>query len=120
MAELHGFLARVALVLILATTAWSGLLLATRRPVPPALVGGLIWVVGLLGLSGLAGVIAALSSGPPRDPLHLVYGALALAVLPGAWAISRSRPDARTTVRVLAVGSVVLIILVVRLFQTGG
>lgn len=120
MAEIHGFLARVTLVLILATTAWSGLVLVTRRPIRPALVGGLIWVVGLLGMTGLVGALAAVTTDPPKDPLHLVYGVLALTVLPGAWAISRSRVDARGTTRVLAVASVVQLILVARLFQTGG
>jgi len=119
MAEIHGFLARVTLVLILATTAWSGLLLATRRPIRPALVGGLIWVVGLLGLTGLMGALAAVTTDPPKDPLHVVYGVLALAVLPGAWAIGRSQADSRGAARVLVVASLVLLILVVRLFQTG-
>ena len=120
MADIHGFLARVTLALVLVTAAWSLVLLATRRPLRPSLVGGLVWVVGLLGLTSLLGVLVWATTHPPKDLLHLVYGVLAISVLPGAWALGRSRPDARRQVLVLAVASIVLAILVLRLFQTGG
>jgi hypothetical protein len=120
MAEIHGFLARIVLVLVLVTAAWSIGLLATRRPIRPAIVGGLIWVAGLLVLTTLVGAVTALTSHVPKDLLHLVYGALVLTVLPIAWAIGRSRADARRAVLVLSVASVVQVILVVRLFATGG
>ncbi len=120
MAEVHAFLARIALVLVLVTAAWAGWLLASRRPMRPAIVGGLIWVVGLLVLTSLLGAVTAVTAHPPKDVLHLVYGALALSVLPIAWAAGRSRSDPRRVVIVLAVACVVQLILVVRLFQTGG
>ncbi len=122
MAEIHGLAARIALLLVFLTTAWSAVLLVTRRPVQPILVGGLVWVAILLGASGLLGILSALTVAPPSDALHVVYGVLAIAVLPGAWAIARAgaRDDARRTVVVLVVASVVQLILVFRLFQTGG
>jgi hypothetical protein len=119
-AEIHGFLARIALVLVLGTAAWAVALIATRRPMGPAIAGGLIWVVLMLVLTSLLGAVTALTVRPPRDFLHLVYGALAVSVLPIAWAVGRSRSDARRVVIVLAVACVVQLILVVRLFQTGG
>ena len=120
MSEIHGFLARIVLVLVLATTAWSIGLLATRRPIRPMIVGGLVWVAGLLIVTAVLGAITAVTSHPPKDLLHFVYGALVITVLPIAWAIGRSRPDARRAVVVLSVASVVQVILVVRLFATGG
>ena len=120
MAEIHGFLARITLVLVLVTTAWSLGLLATRRSIQPALIGGLLWVVGLLAVTSLLGALTAATTHLPKDLLHLVYGALAIVVLPIAWAIGRSRQDPRRVVIVLAVASVVQAVLVLRLFQTGG
>jgi hypothetical protein len=120
MADVHGLLARVVLVLVVVTAAWSAALVAGRRPIRPALVGGLVWIVILTATSGLLGVADALARGAPRDALHIVYGILATLVLPGAWAIARTRPDPRRTALVVAVATIVEVILVVRLFQTGG
>jgi hypothetical protein len=119
-AEVHGLLARVTLVLVLMTAAWSGAILVTGRPIRPALVGGLVWVVLLLAGTALLGAVVAITAHAPKDPLHLVYGTLAVVVMPGAWSIARAGHDSRRRVIVLAAASVVQIILVVRLFQTGG
>jgi len=120
MADVHGLLARVVLVLVVVTAAWSVILVAGRRPIRPALVGGLAWIVVLVAVTGLIGIANAAAAGWPSDPLHIVYGVLSALVLPGAWAIARARPEPRRTVLVLAVASVVQVILVIRLFQTGG
>lgn len=120
MADVHGLLARIVLVLGVMTAGWAAIVVAGRRPVQPALVGGLAWVVILVVATGVVGVAEAAATGAPSDPLHVVYGILAALVLPGAWAIARTRPDPRRTALVAAVASVVQIILVVRLFQTGG
>lgn len=120
MAEVHGLAAQITLVLVLVISGWGILLAARRRPIPTMLGGGLVWTMLMLVGTSLLGATQALVGHPPRDPLHLVYGALATAVLPTAWWISRSRGDPTRTVRVLAIASVVLLILVFRLFQTGG
>jgi len=120
MAEIHALSARIVLVLVLVTAAWSVVVAATRRPVGAALAGGLVWVVVMIAASGLLGVVTALVGSPPADPLHLVYGVLAVLVLPGTWAITRNRADPRRTALILGVASIVQVILVVRLFQTGG
>lgn len=119
MAEVHGLLARVVLVLVLVTAAWSGALVITRRPVGSVLAGGLVWVAILVVATGLLGVTTALAVGAPNDPLHIVYGVLAALVMPGAWAIARPHADPRRTARVFLVAAIVEVILVVRLFQTG-
>ncbi|MEO8462832.1 MAG: hypothetical protein ABI555_06445 [Chloroflexota bacterium] len=120
MAEIHGLAAQITLVLVVLIAGWAMILAATRRAIPSVLAGGLVWVVLLLAATGLVGTTIALTTKPPKDPLHIVYGLLALAVLPGALTIARSRPDPRRSVLVLATASVVLLILVFRLFQTGG
>ncbi len=120
MAEFHGLAARITLLLVLLIAGWSIGLAVARRPLPTLLQGALVWLVVLLAATGLLGVVTALVANPPGDALHVVYGLLALVVLPGAWAIARQRSDPRRTVIVQVVASIVLVILVFRLFQTGG
>lgn len=119
MAEIHGLAARVTLLLVLLVVAWSLGLAVTRRAIPTILLGALAWLVILLIVSGLLGALTAATDRPPTDVLHIVYGLLAVAVLPGAWAITRQRDDPRRAVIVQVIASVVLLILVFRLFQTG-
>jgi hypothetical protein len=120
MAEIHGLAAQITLVLVVVLGAWAVWLAATRRSIRPAIIGGLAWAVILLVATGLVGATIAVTKGPPKDPLHLVYGLLAISVLPGAWGIARLRDDARRSAMVLAIAMIVLLILVLRLFQTGG
>jgi hypothetical protein len=80
---------------------------------------GAIWAVLLIGLTGLLGIVVAVSDHPPRDPLHLVYGLLAATTLPGAYVVARGRRPATRPV-VWAIAGIILVILVLRLFQTGG
>lgn len=120
MAEVHALVARIVLVLVLITGAWSIGVAASRRSVGAALAGGLVWVVIMVAASGLVGIVTAILGSPPADPLHIVYGVLTVLVMPGAWAIARTRSDPRRTALVVAVASIVQVILVVRLFQTGG
>ncbi len=120
MAEIHGLAAQVTLVLVIIVAGWAVTLGLLRRPLPALLLGGLVWAVILLAGTGLVGVTLALTDGPPADPLHIVYGLLGVAVLPGAWAIAHMRDDPRRRVVVLAIASLVLLILVFRSIQTGG
>ena len=120
MAEIHALVARIVLVLVIVIAAWSVVLVVSHRPVGAALAAGVAWVVIMVAASGLFGIVTAILGGPPSDPLHIVYGVLAALVLPGAWAIARTRAEPQRTAVILAVASVVQVILVIRLFQTGG
>ncbi len=50
--------------------------------------------------------------------LHVVYGALAVGLVPGAAIVAGGRTRPRQTI-VWAVAGIVLVILILRLFQTG-
>jgi hypothetical protein len=76
------------------------------------------WSVVTIAAGVIVGALLLVAGPGPSDPLHLLYGALALVALPGAALAASGRP-ARQRAIVLLVGSIVLIILVVRLFQTG-
>lgn len=100
--------------------AVSAVVLAAARRAPvPFFVGGVVWAGLALVLTALAGIAVALTDHPPRDPLHIVYGLLAVAALPGAAVVARGRVGPAQAV-VWAIAGIVLVILVLRLFQTGG
>jgi hypothetical protein len=81
--------------------------------------GELVWIVLAIAVAGLIGIVIALTVAPPRDPLHILYGLLAGAALPVTALVVRDRPPGQRSA-VVAIALVVLLILVVRLFQTGG
>jgi hypothetical protein len=78
-----------------------------------------VWAGLAIVVSALAGTVVALANHPPRDPLHIVYGLLAVSALPGAALLSRGRVGPAQAV-VWAIAGIVVVILVLRLFQTGG
>jgi hypothetical protein len=117
--SLHGLVAQLALVLTVIGAAWAVGLVVARRTGGPMLYGELVWIVLAIAVAGLIGIVIALTAAPPRDPLHILYGLLAAAALPVAALVARDRPS-RQRSAVLGIGLIVLAILMVRLFQTGG
>jgi hypothetical protein len=98
-------------------TAFAAILVVQRRSPPTFFLGGVLWAGLIVALSALAGIVVALTDGPPADPLHIVYGVLAVAALPGAALIVRGRTERAQTL-VWGIAGLVLAILVLRLFQT--
>ena len=88
----------------------------TRRPLRFALDRAILasWVIVAAGVA--TGLVILATGGRPADPLHLLYAAVALLVVPVARFWRRL-----SGVRALAVGvgASLLGVLVLRLFQTG-
>lgn len=103
----------------MAIAASSGVLALLRRAPGPFFGGGALWAGLIVALAGLAGIAVALGEGPPRDPLHIVYGILAVGAVPGTAIVASGRVGRGRAVA-WAIGGIVLLILVMRLFQTGG
>lgn len=100
--------------------AASASVLALLRQAPgPFFVGGALWAGLMVALAGLVGIAVALGERPPHDPLHIVYGILAVGALPGTAIVASGRVG-RDRAVAWAIGGIVLLILVMRLFQTGG
>ncbi len=111
----------VATVALLVAAAWSTI--AARRS------GGVIdhrfavdrlilAVTGIVAIEGVLGIVIALSKRGPTDPLHLLYGLLALVAMPvGRWLAGAWR-DSRRDLWVV-VAAVILLGLELRLFATG-
>lgn len=104
-------------MLVIVVTGFAAVLAVGRRSPPAFFLGGVVWVALAVTFSALAGAVVALADGPPADPLHIVYGVLAVAALPGAAVIARGRTERAGSV-VWAIAGVVLLILVLRSFQT--
>ena len=118
MSDLHRLVAEVALALGVLTTGWALLLLTLRREPGTLFFANVAWTVGMLVLTALLG-LATLIAGPGvNDNLHLVYGALAVAALPVGAYYAIGHPP-RRRLATWTVAGVVLLILVLRLFQTG-
>jgi hypothetical protein len=98
-------------------TTFAAVLVVGRRSPPAFFLGGVLWAGLVVTLAALAGIVVAVADGPPGDPLHLVYGVLAVAALPGAAIIVRGRTERAQTL-VWGMAGLVLAILVLRLFQT--
>lgn len=116
---MHGLVAQVALVLALVIATAATVLALTRRATGSFFLAGALWTGLVVGLAAVLGVGVAITDHAPRDPLHIVYGVLAIAVVPGAAIVAGDRAGRRQSV-VWAIGGIVLVILVMRLFQTGG
>ena len=72
----------------------------------------------VLVVTSAGGLGLFLAGGGPHEPLHLLYGALAIGSLPVADSLAREAGPRRRAIITL-VAAVVLLVLVLRLFQTG-
>ncbi|HEY5521036.1 MAG TPA: hypothetical protein VIK08_10280 [Candidatus Limnocylindrales bacterium] len=70
----------------------------------------------LIASAGGLGIL--LGGGAPAEPLHYVYGAIALFALPLATSLTRNRRP-RTAAVIVVVVAVALLVVIARLFQTG-
>ncbi|MBX0327716.1 hypothetical protein K2Z83_08510 [Oscillochloris sp. ZM17-4] len=111
---------QVTITLALAALLLWGLVCALRGAVGRGYTAAL-WVVGLLIIAeGLLGLPLLLSSArPARLALHIVYGAVAAALLPGAIAYSRGR-SGRWEALTYAAICLFLLGVAARAYQTGG
>lgn len=116
---MHGLAAQVALVLALVIAGWATVLALTRRAAGSFFVAGVLWAGLVVSFAAVVGVGVALTDHAPRDVLHVVYGVLAVGLLPGAAVVAGGRTGPGRPI-VWAVAGIVLVILVLRLFQTGG
>jgi hypothetical protein len=100
----------IAVVAVVITGRMAG------RDVRFALDRAILAALGFVAIGIVVGLVILATGGRPTDPLHLLYAAVALLILP----IARFS-DRLAGHRLLAVGvgGVILAGLVVRLFQTG-
>jgi hypothetical protein len=117
MVRLHDTLGSALLVASIAFTVCAGLLAFAGGPVRAL---GPAWKVVVAGvaLQGLIGGALLVSDERPTEGLHLLYGVLALLVLPAAAAFSSEAPP-RARAAVLAFAGLVTTGVLMRSLGTG-
>jgi hypothetical protein len=114
---LHGFLAYLAVGAVGLGAVWALILVARRRPVGRAFETFQAAVVSVFVVGAAAGLFLIATGVGPREPLHLLYGAIAIAAIPVARSFAgRGGPRAQPIAIVAAF--VVLGFILYRLFAT--
>ena len=119
MSAAHALVGQLALVLGGIAAIWAIGLVVLRRDPGAFFVGNLVWLVGAVAVAALLGVVTAITAAPPHDPLHVVYGVLAVGVMPATVLVAAGRPARQRSIA-MAAGTTVLAIILLRLLQTGG
>lgn len=118
MSELHRLAGQLALALAVVMLAWSLVLLALRGEPGRLFAANLVWLGLAIVASAGIGALMLLAGGSPREGLHLLYGVLAVGALPATLLLVEGRPP-RQRSAILAIAGLVLVILLLRLFETG-
>ena len=113
----HLILAWAAVAAALLGTAWALVLVVQKRPGGPLFVRYQAAVIAVVVLAGLAGAARFATSTGPADNLHLLYGVVAVGLIPVArsFLVGREPRDGR----LMLVAFVLLAGVLFRLFGTG-
>jgi len=115
---LHLLFAYAAVAGVVVGIGWAALLVVTRRPESPAFERFQAAVVAVVVVGAASGLVRLAAGAQPADGLHLLYAALAIALIP----LARSffgRASGRGPTALLLVAFVVLGAVLYRLFTTG-
>ena len=118
MADLHRFIAIGSAGVVGLGIAWALALVAVGRPGERAFEAFQALVVTALVIGAASGLVRLAGGTAPREGLHLLYAALALATIPVARSFAGPGSERGRTLALLA-AFVVLAFLVYRLFGTG-
>ena len=113
----HTAIAYAALALAIVGAGWSILAALGRAAVDQRLRRYGWLVVCLVGAGAAAGLLMLASGERPADGLHLVYGVIALALIP--LTLSFLGDNVRRNAWLLTAAYVVLAVVLYRLFSTG-
>lgn len=116
--DVHVTLAAASVLVVIVAGVEAAVRAVTRRP-PGRVSGTLSTIVAIiLGMTAAAGLAMLVRGERPGEPLHFVYAALALVLLPlGDSLAAGAEPRRRAAARVLAV--VLTFGVIARLFATG-
>ena len=118
MEAIHRLLAYVAIPLIVAGIGWSVTIAVASRPGGPAFERFQAAVVSVLLVGSAGGLILLATGARPTDGLHLLYAAIALALIPLARSFT-GRARGRGAAALLLAAFVALGGVLYRLFTTG-
>lgn len=115
---IHRLIAYGAIPLIVTGIGWSIILVVARRGGGAAFDRFQAAVVSVLFVGTVSGAVLLASGGRPTDGLHLLYAAVAVAMVPLARSFTAGSSQ-RATAALLLAGFVVMGALVYRLIATG-
>lgn len=115
---LHLVLAYALVAGIVVGIGWSAILVFTRRAGGPAFERLQAAVVAALIVGAASGLVMLAAGARPTDGLHLLYAAIAVALIPLARSFM-GRSGGRGPAALLLVAFIVLAALLYRLFTTG-
>lgn len=117
MDDVHRILAYTVAAVVVLGTAWAAVLALLRRPGGRPFVRYQTVVIAVVVLAAVAGVVRFASNARPADNLHVMYGVVAVGIIPVARGFIAGR-EPRDSVLML-VAFVLLAGVVFRLFSTG-
>lgn len=116
---LHVLLAVLTTMAVLVATIEGVVRISRNKPAGEAAWRTLLAVLISAGITILAGLALLISGERPKEWLHLLYAALAFGLIPFADNASISIPNNRTRGLYRAVGGLVCLTVLTRLFVTG-
>lgn len=118
MDAIHLLLAYATVAAVVVGLSWSTLLVTGKRPLGPSFERFQAAVVSLVIVAAVSGAVLLAAGARPADGLHLLYAAVAVAVIPLARSFLARAGDRRAAA-LLLVGFVALGAMIYRLFTTG-
>ena len=95
---LHGYGARVLLILSVVLGIWGTFQYFRNRPISGGFRSGFLIMAGLTAVQGLVGLGNYALGLHPKTLLHVVYGIFAVIFLPGAYLYTRNANKRREAV----------------------
>ena len=117
MTAAHGIAASAVLVAVMLFGLLQAVSVVGKLP-QRAAHGAELALTLILGLQVVLGAVVLLGGARPREPLHFLYGAASLGVIPLARSFAAEAP-ARPRAAVMVGAAVVLLLLLWRLASTG-
>ena len=115
---LHRLLAYAAVATTAVGVVWSLLLIARQRADAPGFERFQAAVVSLVIVGAASGTVLLVAGAQPAEPLHLLYAAVAVVVIPFARSVAGRTIERRGAVILLAAFAA-LGAIIYRLFTTG-
>lgn len=114
----HRLLAYAAVATTAVGIVWSLLLIDRQRPDVPGFERLQATVVSLIIVGAASGTVLLVMGAQPADPLHLLYAAIAVVVIPLARSFAGRTIERRSAILLLAAFAA-LGAIIYRLFTTG-
>lgn len=118
MADVHRIVGLGGIAVAAIAVAWSVLIVVARRAADRAYLAALGVLVAVVLLAAIVGGLLLVTGSAPADPLHLLYGAIAVLAIPVGIGLAAGRTARRQSV-VLFLAVLVELGVAVRLLQTG-